>query len=238
METESFHTTRWTLVRHATGQSLEGRKALNELCAAYYEPVVAFLRRDGRDPEAARETAHDFFQRLLETPNLGGAEPGRGRFRSYLLGALKHHLGHLRERNLRQKRGAGAETIPITPGTDTSPGFDVSDPHALPPDREFDRQWALHVLRLATEALANEWQAAGKTELFAALQPFIGGELGHGDLAALAEHLAENPATLRKTLSRMRHRFRQHVKAQLVPTLAESGEVEDEMRALLGALAG
>ena len=98
----------------------------------------------------------------------------------------------------------------------------------MPPDREFDRQWALHVLRLATEALANEWQAAGKTELFAALQPFIGGELGHGDLAALAEHLAENPATLRKTLSRMRHRFRQHVKAQLVPTLAESGEVEDE----------
>src|SRR6478609_9366155 len=90
-----FHTTRWRLVRHATGQSLEGRKALNELCAAYYEPVVAFLRRDGRDAEAARETAHDFFQRLLEAPNLGGAEPGRGRFRSYLLGALKHHLGHL-----------------------------------------------------------------------------------------------------------------------------------------------
>ena len=134
METESFHTTRWTLVRHATGQSPEGRKALNELCAAYYEPVVAFLRRDGRDADAARETAHDFFQRLLEAPNLGGAEPGRGRFRSYLLGALKHHLGHQREKTLRQKRGAGAETIPIAPGTDTSPGFDVGDPQALPPD--------------------------------------------------------------------------------------------------------
>jgi DNA-directed RNA polymerase specialized sigma24 family protein len=237
METESFHTTRWTVVRHASFQSPEGRQALNELCAAYYEPVVAFLRRDGRGAEAARETAHDFFERLLEAPNLGGAEPGRGRFRNYLLGALKHHLGHQRERTLRQKRGAGAETIPIAPGTDTSPGFDVSDPHALPPDREFDRQWALHVLRLATEALATEWRSLGKEDEFAALQPFIGGEAEHGALAALAERLGENAATLRKTLSRMRHRFRQHVKAQLVPTLAESAEVDDEMRALLAALA-
>jgi DNA-directed RNA polymerase specialized sigma24 family protein len=237
MDAESFHTTRWTLVRNASFRSPEGRKALSELCAAYYAPVVAFLRRDGRDVEAARETAHEFFERILEAPNLGGAEPGRGRFRSYLLGALKHHLAHERERALRQKRGAGAETIPITPGTDTSPGFDVDDTRALPPDREFDRQWALHVLRLATDALAAEWRSSGKEEQFAALQPFIGGEGHHGDLAALAGQLGESAATLRKTLSRMRHRFRQHVKAQLIPTLAESAEVDDEMRALLAALA-
>ena len=98
MDAESFHTTRWTLVRNASFRSPEGRKALSELCAAYYAPVVAFLRRDGRDVEVARETAHEFFERILEAPNLGGAEPGRGRFRSYLLGALKHHLTHERER--------------------------------------------------------------------------------------------------------------------------------------------
>jgi DNA-directed RNA polymerase specialized sigma24 family protein len=238
MATESFHTTRWTLVRHASLQSLEGRQALSELCAAYYEPVVAFLRRDGRDAGAARESAHGFFERLLEVPNLGGAAPGRGRFRSYLLGALKHHLVHQRESAFRQKRGTGAETIPITPGTDTSPGFDVHDHRGLPPDREFDRQWALHVLRVATEALTAEWRSAGREDQFIALQPFIGGDAGHGDLAALAESLGEPAATLRKTLSRMRHRFRQHVKSQLLPTLAESGEVDDEMRALLAALAG
>src|SRR5690606_25372052 len=113
METHSFHTTRWTVVRHASFESPEGRQALNELCATYYEPVVAFLRRDGRSADAARETAHEFFERLLEAPNLGGAEPERGRFRTYLLGALKHHLGHQRERAHREKRGAGAEMVPI-----------------------------------------------------------------------------------------------------------------------------
>ena len=108
MSSDAFHTTRWTLVRHATGHSVEGRQALSELCAAYYEPVVAFLR-SGRDTDAAREIAHEFFAHLLEKPNLGGAEPGRGRFRNYLLGALKHHLSHRREREGCQKRGGGAE---------------------------------------------------------------------------------------------------------------------------------
>jgi DNA-directed RNA polymerase specialized sigma24 family protein len=233
---DAFHTTRWTLVRHATGHSAEGRQALSELCAGYYEPVVAFLRRSGCDDDAARETAHEFFADLLEKPNLGGAEPGRGRFRSYLLGALKHHLSHRRERDARQKRGGDAQVIPLDAGTDTSPGVDPSDAQTLPPDREFDRQWALHVLRRATDALATEWREAGRTDEFSALQPFIGGEVASGALTALAATRGESPATLRKTVSRMRQRFRQHMKEQLVPTLAEGTDVDDEMRALLAAL--
>jgi DNA-directed RNA polymerase specialized sigma24 family protein len=201
---DAFHTTRWTLVRHATGHSVEGQQALSELCAAYYEPVIAFLRRSGRDADAAREMAHEFFAHLLEKPNLGGAASERGRFRSYLLGALKHHLSHRSERNARQKRGGGAEMIPLDAGTDTSPEVDPGDPQTLPPDREFDRQWALHTLRGASEALAAEWREAGKADEFSALQPFIGGEAATGALASLAAARDESPATLRKTISRMR----------------------------------
>ena len=233
--TEGFHTTRWTLVRHATGHSPEGRAALSDLCAAYYEPVVAFLRRSGREADAAREIAHEFFAALLERPALSGAEPGRGRFRSYLLGALKHHLSHRQEHAARQKRGGGAEVIALEAGTDTSPGVDPPDT-ALPPDREFERQWALHVLRRATDALAAEWTAAGKAAGFVALQPFLGGEGAHGELAALAETCGESAATLRKTLSRMRQRFRQHVKAQLAPTLSDARDADAEMRDLMAAL--
>jgi RNA polymerase sigma-70 factor (ECF subfamily) len=233
---DAFHTTRWTLVRHATGQSAEGQRALSELCAACYEPVVAFLRRSGRDANAAREVAHEFFAHVLEKPNLGGAEPGRGRFRSYLLGALKHHLSHRREHEERDKRGGGVMTIPLDAGTDTSPGLDPRDLQSLPPDREFDRQWALHVLRRATDALAAEWRADGKADEFAALQPFIGGESVHGDLATLAAARGESAATLRKTVSRMRQRFRHHVKACIAPTLPETRDTAEEMRELLAAL--
>ncbi|MFN0079008.1 MAG: sigma-70 family RNA polymerase sigma factor [Prosthecobacter sp.] len=231
-----FATTRWTLVRHATGHSAEGQAALSELCAAYYEPVVAFLRRSGSAADAARETAHEFFEVILEKPALGGAEPGRGRFRSYLLGALKHHLSHRREHNARQKRGGGVENVALAAGTDTSPGIDPGDQQTLPPDREFDRQWALHVLRRATAALAAEWAAAGRAAEFALLQPFIAGDPDHGDIALLAEQQAQSAATLRKTLSRLRQAFRQKVKAEIAPTLDVGNDANDEMRELLQAL--
>ena len=231
--TSSFHTTHWTLVRHATGHSEEGRTALSELCAAYYEPVVAFLRRSGREADAAREVAHEFFAAVLAKPAFAGAEPGHGRFRSYLLGALKHHLAHARERAARQKRGGDVQHIALETGTDTSPGVDAADEQSLPPDREFDRQWALHILQRATESLAAEYPAAE----FAQLQPFIAGE-DHGKLAALAESRGESAATLRKTVSRMRQRFRHHVKAHIAPTLDEARDADAEMRELLTALAG
>ncbi len=231
-----FVLTRWTLVERTRGASPEARQALSELCAAYYEPVVAFLRREGRATDAARELAHGFFEAILEKPTLGGAEPGQGRFRSYLLGALKHHLSHRREREARQKRGGGAEMVALDAGTDTSPGIDPGDVQALPPDREFDRQWALHVLRRATDALAAEWFDAGKADEFSALHPFIGGESAHGDLTVLAASRSESAATLRKTVSRMRQRFRQHVKAEIAPTLSDSATADNEMRDLLAAL--
>ena len=219
-------------MRHASGG---GAEALSELCAAYYEPVVAFLRRSGRDEDAAREAAHGFFAAILEKPALGGAEPGRGRFRSYLLGALKHHLANARERAARQKRGGGAEHVAFAPGTDTSPGVDAPDT-ALPPDREFDRQWALHTLHRAMTALEAEWTRDGKAEEFALLRPFIAGETAHGDLATLAASRSEDAATLRKTASRLRQRFRQHMKLIIGSTLDDPAAVDAEMQSLLIAL--
>ena len=233
-----FHTTSWTLVQHATGNSIEGKKALSELCAACYEPVIAYLRRSGRDEDTARDIAHGFFEAILQKPSLGGAEPGRGRFRNYLLGALKHYLSNKREREGRKMRGGGLEFVTLSAGTDTSPGVEPSDMNSLPPDREFDRQWALHILRSATTALEAEWRGAGKAEEFTDLQPFIGGGSEHGDLASLAASRGESAATLRKTLSRMRQRFRQHVKNFITPTISENCNTDEEMRTLFEALIG
>src|SRR6185503_10752876 len=102
-----FAATRWTLVLRARGESVEARAALSELCEAYYQPVLRFLRREGREEDAARELAHEFFSRILESGGFDEADPGRGRFRSYLLGALKHFLADQRKREHRLKRGGG-----------------------------------------------------------------------------------------------------------------------------------
>ena len=166
----SFNTTRWTLVRHATGHTAEGRQALSDLCAAYYAPVVAFLRREGREEDGARELAHEFFREVLERPSLQNAAQGTGRFRSYLLGALKHFLARDREWSGREKRGGGAVSISLDAATDTSPGIVLVERHELPPDAFFDRQWALAVLDRALARARTGTGGGGKSAGFCAAE--------------------------------------------------------------------
>ena len=95
---ESFAPTRWTLILRARGETAEVQAALGELCEAYYGPVLHFLQREGRPEDEARELAQEFFARVLSGSGFDEADPERGRFRSYLLGALKHFLSDQRKR--------------------------------------------------------------------------------------------------------------------------------------------
>jgi RNA polymerase sigma-70 factor (ECF subfamily) len=238
MTSNAFHTTRWTLVRHATGHSTAGRQALSELCAAYYKPVIGFLRREGRPEDAARELAHDFFHELLENPSLGRAEQALGKFRTYLLGALKHFLAHERERTGRKKRGGNLIAVPLDPGTDTTPGLPIVDSRSLSPDAWFDRQWALAVLEHAIDTLARERAAAGKADEFSLLKPWLTGDAAHGDQAATARDLGLNEGALKVAVHRLRRRFRHLVKAEIAQTLDSPQAVDEEMRHLFAALGG
>jgi len=111
---QGFALTRWTLVQRARGESPEARAALSDLCALYYAPVEAFIRCQGLDPEEARDLTQEFFARLLGGSGVTGADAGRGRFRSYLLGAVKHFLQVERVRRMAAKRGGGAEHLRLT----------------------------------------------------------------------------------------------------------------------------
>ncbi|MHB1309631.1 MAG: RNA polymerase sigma factor [Limisphaerales bacterium] len=126
----AFAVTRWTLVLRAKGGSPEARAALGELCEAYYAPVMAFIRWTVGDAEKARDLTQEFFARLLAKEGFHGLEPGRGRFRAYLLGAVKNFLADQLGREQAAKRGGGIEPASLQPPTDTSPGFEVIDDHS------------------------------------------------------------------------------------------------------------
>jgi len=134
-----FRTTRWTQVSQAKANSPEGRRALAELCSAYYEPVVAFLPYDLRDADAARELAHDFFAHLLAGEAIAHAEQEHGRFRSYLLGSVKHFFSHHREALRRLKRGGGVTRVSLNETEARS----VPDARVLSPDAAFDQHGLL-----------------------------------------------------------------------------------------------
>src|SRR6185436_1085314 len=150
----AFAPTRWTLVLRARGDSSEGRAALGELCEAYWTPVFRFLRGEGRNEDSARDLTQEFFARLLARGGFDTVEPGRGRFRSFLLGAVKHFLSDVRDHERRLKRGGGQVIEPLAAGTDTSPGLQIPDPSSAPSDTFFDRQWALVLMDRALRNVA------------------------------------------------------------------------------------
>ena len=230
-----FRTTRWTQVSRAKADSPEGLRALGELCDAYYEPVAAFLQCELRDADTARDLAHDFFATMLAGGAITHAEQERGRFRSYLLGAVKHFLSHHREAARRLKRGGGVENISLD---DTGAGEvrSVADANVLAPDAAFDRKWALTVLARALEALRQECITQGRAEFFEQVKPWLAGEAVHGDQAALAASCGMNANAMKVAVHRLKRRFRELLKAEVAGTLDDSCPVEAEMRALFAAL--
>jgi RNA polymerase sigma-70 factor (ECF subfamily) len=232
----TFCTTRWTEVLAARGSSPAARQALSELCAAYYEPVVSFLAWSGHDAVEAREVAHEFFAWLLAGDRLANVRRGEGRFRSYLLGAVKHFLCHRNARERRYKRGGGLEAFPLDTGTDTSPSLGLPDTRVPSPDLAFDREWAAALLNRALKALRREYEAEGKTAQFDQLKPWLAGEAGHGDQAELARGLGLESTAFKSAVHRLKRRFRHLVKQEITLTLSDPGGVEEEMRALFAAL--
>lgn len=228
----NFRTTRWTHVSRAKADSPEGRRALADLCSTYYEPVDAFLRCELRDSDAARELAHDFFAHMLAGGAIAHAQQERGRFRSYLLGAVKHFLSHHREARRRLKRGGGVQHISLNETEARS----LPDAGALSPDASFDRQWALTVVAHVLEALRCECIAEGRADLFEQLKPWLTGEATRGDQSALAASNGMNANALKVAVHRLKRRFRHLLKAEVARTLDDPEQVEAEMRALFAAL--
>lgn len=233
----SFHDTRWTLVLRSRGEDSEARAALSELCAVYYEPVVAFLKREGREDDSARELAHDFFSRLLEGGRLERAEQDRGRFRSYLLGALKHFWADQRDHRSALRRGGGSVILPLnvpTSSTTSAAGLEAASPDEAP-DAVFDRQWALSLLASALRDLEIEMDAGGRKAVFEALKPVLTGDPGDG-LETLGRAAGLSADAAKMALHRMRKRFRALVKRRIADTVDDASQAEEEFQHLLAAL--
>jgi len=232
-----FATTRWTRVIATRGESPNARAALSDLCAAYYEPVVKFLRARFRNDDQARELAHAFFEQLLKKNNLAQASPERGRFRSYLLGAVKHFAADFHEKEFASKRGKQHEHVSIGEGTDTSPGIDPPEPDAKPLEIEFDKQWALTLLDRAIKQLEAEQRDAGKIDQFESLKPWLSGG-GTGSQADVAGKLGMNEGAVKVAIHRLRKRFREIVKSEIAQTVPVSSDVQGELQYLMQVISG
>ncbi len=233
-----FVTTRWSVVVSAQRKdSPAADEALEQLCRAYWYPLYAYVRRAGHTPADAEDLTQAFFARLLEKDWLGVADQQRGRFRSFLLGALKHFLANEWDKARTLKRGGHLRWVSL----DAPAGEDrlQHEPVAKgAPDLEFDRRWALTLLDAVLARLEKEYAQAGKAKWFGQLKPSLGSDRAEVNYTQLAGELAMSEGAVRVAVHRLRQRYRELLREEIAQTVAAASEVEDELRQLFQALAG
>lgn len=231
-----FDTTRWSLVRAAgRDDTFAAHRALSELCEQYWFPVYSFIRRRGHDHDQALDLTQGFFARLLERDGLATADPAKGRFRSYLLGACQHFLANEHDFAAAEKRGGGQTLLSLNfANADSRYGVEPADGHSA--EQEFERRWALALLEQTLAGLRAEYLEAGKQSLFERLKASLTGE--SSSHAAIADELGMSEGAVKVAAHRLRQRYRERLRAAIAETVDSPAEIDDEIRALFAALGG
>jgi RNA polymerase sigma factor (sigma-70 family) len=234
----NFGTTRWTMIFAAAADGdVVSSRALARLCETYWPPVYAFIRRSGRQPEDAKDLTQAFFVHLLEKRQFEAADPEKGKFRNYLLGAVKFFLGNEWQKQQAQKRGGQVAHFSIEQlceGIEENLAGQMIG--SVTPETLYERQWATTLLERVNEALRLEYAQRDKGDLFEILQPFLAGrgdsDVSYAEVAA-AHHQSE--AAVKMAASRMRKRFGEILREMIAETVDSPEAVDEEIRHMLRA---
>lgn len=229
-----FQTTRWSVVlaaQHA-GDGVKAHEALSNLCRDYWYPLYAFVRRHGHAPHDAQDLTQAFFTSLLEA-GATAADPRRGRFRSYLLGALKHFLTNEFHRANALKRGGGVPVLEWDAlGAETR--YELEPRDHCDAEALYDRRWAMDVLERAMKRLRGEFAAKKNEAAFDVLKGTLSGvEQAREELA---QQLGMSEGALKVAVYRLRQRYREVVRAEIGETVDSPADVDDEMQHLISVL--
>jgi RNA polymerase sigma-70 factor (ECF subfamily) len=225
-----FAPTSWTDVLAAQrGGSREAEAALEKLCLTYWYPLYAYLRRKGFDPHKAQELNQEFFYRLLKENYLGAVDRRKGKFRSFLLAALNHFVSNQRDHERAAKRGGGQTLISLD-DTDAENRFKLEPASDLSPEKIFERNWFMTLFEQALARLREEQTAAGRAELFEQLKLFVVEDAESGDYNNAAARVKMTPNAVAVTVHRWRERYKTLVREEVLRTVADPSEIEDELR--------
>jgi DNA-directed RNA polymerase specialized sigma24 family protein len=232
-----FRTTHWSVVLEAQSESPAAQKALEKLCRVYWRPIYSFVLRQGITPEQAEDVTQGFFADLLEHKSLTAVRKEKGRFRSYLLGALKYFLADERRRAMAIKRGKGQRLIPLEElSADERKEMESTD--TVTAEQIYERRWASTVLEHVLALLKNEYVAAGNAALFDCLKQLLPDEPGSPSQADIARQLGMTTNAVRQAFHRFRQRYQLLLREEIAQTVATPGDIEEELRHLIAVVRG
>jgi len=231
-----FVTTRWSVVLSAGRKSSpNSEKALSELCTAYWFPLYAFVRKRVNQKEEAENLTQAFFEKFLKKNYLGQLSPDQGKFRAYMLAALKNFLANEWDRKKRLKRGGSKPTLPMDwQAADSRYRSDRCEVQS--PEKLFDREWALALLEKVILSLQNEYDQTNRSLFFKLAKPFLS-PAGHTDTyATVAKEMKMDEGAVRVAVHRMRKRYRELLREEIAQTLTDPTHVDEEYQAHREAL--
>lgn len=232
---DPFGSTRWSVVLAAGEEGTAAREALETLCQSYWLPVYAYVRRRASNADDAQDLTQAFFAMLLERGTFGAADPTRGRFRAFLLTALRNFLANEHERAIALKRGGGRTVISLDAGmAERSLLRDAQ--RTSTPEQEFERRWALAMLDRVIERLSDEQAAAGRQAEFEALRLFLTGQAPDTKQTDVARQLGITQEAVRAAIYRLRKRYRALLRDEIAQMVSSAKEVDDELHRLFEAL--
>jgi RNA polymerase sigma factor (sigma-70 family) len=232
----AFVTTRWSIVL-AAGRSdtARSRDALSKLCQTYWYPLYAYVRGRGNSQEDAQDLTQEFFARLLEKNWIGSADREKGRFRSFLLTAMKRFLADEWDKARAQKRGGGLPLLSLQFDTaETRLSREPAD--EVTPEQSFERRWVLTLLDEVLKRLRTEYEQEGNAELFVELNPCLVADRTSMPYAELAKKLALSESAVKSAAHRLRQRYRKLLRDEIAETVATPGEVDEELQHLFAVL--
>ncbi len=235
-QNHEFATTQWSVVRRAADHdSQTARSALQELCQNYWYPLYSFARFKGYAPAEAEDLTQSFFADLLQRDDIRRVNPELGRFRSFLIAAMKNFLANQWHKQQAQKRGGGRLHFSMDfPGAENRYQSQCGDGET--PEALFERQWALTLLQQAQGQLRSEFEKRGKVHVYERLQGFLAGKSHESTMAQAAAELDMTEVAVKVAVHRMRSRFGEILRLRIQSTVDSAGDVEDEIAHLFRVL--
>jgi RNA polymerase sigma-70 factor (ECF subfamily) len=234
----SFQSTQWSVVLRA-GQrgDDEADAALATLCERYWFPLYAYVRRRVSDVHQAQDLTQEFFAWLLTKDALRAASPERGRFRAFLLTVLKNFLANQWDCEKSKKRGGGVYVVSLDlEAGETRVSREPS--HDLTPDRLYERHWVRTLLDLVLRRLEAEYRSTGRLTQFQQLRGALGGDHDRLPYVELGAQMGISEEGARQAASRLRRRYRDLLRDEVSQTLANPGDIDEEIKRLFAAFQG
>jgi RNA polymerase sigma-70 factor (ECF subfamily) len=231
-----FHTTHWTLILEARDQNgTSAQEALASLCATYWYPLYAFIRRQGVSPHEAEDLTQEFFSQFLKRNGLASVRPAAGKFRSFLLACMRNFLSNERERAQAQRRGGRRVLLPLDTG-DAETRYLLEPADNLTPEAIFEKHWAFAVLERTMKELRRKHGTDQGRQQFEELQGFLPGGNSSMSRAELAAKRGVSVGAIDVAIHRLRQQFGALLRDQVAQTVSSPTEVEDELRYLISVL--